>query len=578
MSEILDISETADISETTDISEAETIPAVAVVPPPDELGVPDIADAPTLSSLPAAAPSSGGTGGPMDFGPLIDDDDFDFAPMPPVTRARRRPRWLPWVIIALLLVIVGAGLLTFLRSSQARPVQYTQATVTTGNLTVTVSGSGPIAPHAVYNLNFSASAPITAIYVKVGDRVKKGQKLAQLDSTTLQDAINQAQSNFNAAANSLGQAQTNLSNVRSQQAIALNIARLNEQKALAACKPAPTPTPVPIGTPTPTPIVNTQATATAESNCEQLARQQFAQAQQQANATITSANNQVATAQQQVNNAQTALNTAKDNLKNATLLAPHDGLVETINGLIGETANGGNSSASGSGSSSSSAFMVLIDDSSLSIQASVSEADIATIKVDQPATFTVAAYPSKTFRASVASINTLGAASSSVVTYTVDLVVDMQSVNGANIYSGMTATTSITTAQRISTLLVPTSALTFSTTALQNGEITRAQLAAASSSGGATATGGSRGLVLELKAGKLVPVLVTTGLTNGQQTEILSGLHEGDAVVVSQTGGTTTAPAGNGNGGTRFGGGGGGFGGGGGGNGGFGGGRNQGGN
>ncbi len=493
----------------------------------------------------------------MDFGPLIDDeDDGGITPMPPLMRARRRrPPWLIAGIILLLVLLLGGGLLIFFRSSQATPVQYTQAAATVGNLAVTVSGSGPVTPNAVYNLNFSASAPITAIYVKVGDRVTQGQRLAQLDPTTLQDSVNQAQASLNSAETSLAQAETNLSNVKSQQSTTLNIAKLNEQKALAACAPAAGPTPG-AGTPTP----NTQATATAESTCEQLARQQYTQAQQQANASITNASNQVTSAQQQVNNAQTSLNTAKDNLKNATLRAPHGGLIEAINGLVGETVNGGNSSANSNGSSSSSAFIVLIDDSSLSIQAAVSEADIASIQVNQPATFTVAAYPSKTFRASVASIDTMGATSSSVVTYTVDLAVDMQSVNGANIYSGMTATASITTAERISTLLVPASALTFSTTALTNGEITRSQLSSLISGGGTTGTnGGSRGIVIELKNGKLVPVLVTTGLSNGQETEILSGLHEGDEVVVSQTGGTTSSSSSsssNSNGSGRFNGGG----------------------
>lgn len=535
---------------------------------------PDISEARTLPSLAAISPDTTAPGASMDFGPLIDDDeDFELAPMPPVTRFKRRPRWLVWLIIGLLVVLLGSGLFAFLRTSRATPIQYTQAAATTGNLTVTVAGSGPVEPNAVYNLNFSASAPITAIYVKVGDRVTQGQKLAALDPTTLQDAVNEAQVNLNSAESSLGQAETNLTNIKNQQATSLNIAKLNEQKALAACTPTSTSTnPAPTvgaGTPTPVPTAtpNVSATATAESNCKQLAEQQYTQAQQQANASITSATNQVTQAQQQVNNAQTALQTAQDNLKNDVLLAPHAGLVESINGLVGETANGGNSSASNNGSSSSSAFMVLIDDSTLSIQAAVSEADIATIQVNQPATFTVAAYPSQTFRASVASIDTMGSASSSVVTYTVDLAVDMQSLNGAHIYSGMTATTSITTAERISTLLVPSTALTFSTTALQNGEITRSQLSALASGGNSTSTGGSRGIVIELKAGKLVPVLVTTGLTNGQQTEILSGLKEGDEVVVGQTGGTTSSSSSSNGNGTRNGGGfgGGGFGGGGGG-------------
>ncbi len=542
--------------ETPDIAEEQTVPAMAAVSPyADMQEAPDIADAHTaaMAELP---PGSGMSGMPMDFGPLIDDtEDFDMTPMPPMPRRRRRLRWTAWVAIGLLVLLIGGGIFVYLRSSHATPVQYTQSAATTGNLTVTVAGSGPVAPNAIYDLNFSASAPITAIYVKVGERVTKGQKLAALDPTTLQDAVNQAQVTVNSAATSLSQAQTNLNNAKTQQATSLNIAQLNEQKALAACVPPP-PSPTPVASPTPPDVNATQvaadATSTAELTCEQLARQQYTQAQQNANSSVTTATNQVTSAQQQLNNAETALATAKDNLKNDVLLAPHDGLVEAVNGLVGETASGGNSSGSSSSSSSSSSFIVLIDDSSLSIQAAVSEADIATIQVNQPATFTVAAYPSKTFRASVSSINTLGTTSSSVVTYSVDLAVDMQSLNGANLYSGMTATTSITTAERISTLLVPSTALSFSTTALQNGEITRSQLSSLVSSGGTTGTTGSRGIVIELKAGKLVPVLVTTGLTNGQQTEILSGLKEGDEVVVGQTGGASATPSTGGGGGGNF--------------------------
>ena len=125
----------------------------------------------------------------------------------------------------------------------------------------------------------------------------------------------------------------------------------------------------------------------------------------------------------------------------------------------------------------------------------------------------------------------------------------MQSLNSTHIYPGMTATVNITTAERIGTLLVPSSALTFATTALTNGELTRSQLSSlGSSSSTKGSTGGSRGIVIELKAGKLVPLLVTTGLTNGQETEILSGLQEGDQVVVGQTGGTTTTSSSSGSG------------------------------
>jgi len=161
-----------------------------------------------------------------------------------------------------------------------------------------------------------------------------------------------------------------------------------------------------------------------------------------------------------------------------------------------------------------------------------------------------------------------------VVSYPVTLSVTMDTIGTAHLYPGMTATITITTAQRIGALLVSNSAFTFPTTALQAGVITRSAITSGLTSNGGTGTGtpgaqsaGSRHIVLVLRGGKLVPVLITTGLTNGTFSEVLSGLNAGDQVIVSATGGPfanlSTGTNTTGSGIFRTGGGGGGFGGGG---------------
>lgn len=551
------------MSETQDISEASTIPAIPTVP----------AETPNL---------------PLDFGPLIDDndaDDFDLTPPPPAYARPRRKLWFTLGIIALLVILLGGGIFAFARAHAAPAVQYTQTAATVGNLTVTVSGTGPVQAGAIYNLNFAASAPIQTIDVQVGQQVTAGQKLATLDPTSLQDAVNQAQNSVNSAQTAVNNAENNLGNTESQENNTIAIAKINENNELASCQKTGSPGTGSgsgsgsgggsggganaVGTPTPTPTVS-QTTVTS---CENLVEDQYNQTVDQANSAINNASNQVTSAQQQLTNAQTSLQTAQDNLKNATLVAPHAGVIEAINGMVGENAGSGNGGSGGSGSGgsgnsgsgSSSAFIVLVDASTLNVAAQINEANIASVAVNQPAQFTVAAYPSQTFRASVTSIDTLGQTTSNVVTYLVNLAVNMQSIGSDHVYPGMTATVNITTAERISTLLVPSSALSFASTALQNGELSRSSLSSLTGGSRLTGTGasGSRGIVVELKNGQLVPVLVTTGLTNGQETEILSGLQEGDQVVVSQTGGTTsTTTSSSGSGRGIFGGGGGGGGGG----------------
>jgi len=485
----------------------------------------DISEAATIPAMLAMPPNVPGTP-QMDFGPLIDDDeDVDLTPLPAIVRPRRR-RWIRWLVLGLLVILLGGGgFFAYERTHQPTPVQYTQATVTTGNLSVTVSGSGPVEPKATYDLNFSSSTAIVkSINVHVGQHVKKGTLLATLDPTSLQNTVMQAQQAVNADQASLNQANASLSSTKSQEATAIAIAALNKRKALDACVPGSTPTPA--GSPTPTTPPDTDATATAEANCRQLAEDTYTQAVQQANAAIASAQNAVATAQEKLTTDGTTLKQDQDALKNASLFAPESGLIDAINGQVAVTP------------SSSSPFIVLVDASTLSVAAQVSESDISSVAVNQPATFTVSAYPSQTFRASVTSINTQGSSSSSVVSYTVNLAVDLQSLGTSQIYPGMTATVNITTAQRIGVLLVPVVALSFLPTAIQKGELSQSALSALTNKG-TTAPGGGQGIVVELKNGKLVPVLVTTGLTNGQQTEILSGLKEGDQVVVGQTGGPT---------------------------------------
>jgi multidrug efflux pump subunit AcrA (membrane-fusion protein) len=390
------------------------------------------------------------------FQPLLDDEENDadsYAFQPERKRGARG--WLIALIIILILALAGGGFY-YWQQSQKVPVTYTTAAVTVGNLSTTISATGPISAHAVYSLNFSNTGQISEIDVKIGQHVTQGQVLAKL-------------------------------------------------------------------------YINNNTSRVAE------------------------------------------------------LTAPEAATVAAINGVVGTSS--GSSSGGGSGgsssSSSSSAFMTLIDISSLNITAQVNESDIANVKVGQAAQFTVASYPSATFRASVSSIELIGQTSSSVVTFPVHLAVDQNSLSGNNLYPGMTATVNITTAQRIGALLIPASAISFTSTALQANEVNRSAITAltggaATSSTGSTSTSttASSRVVLTLNNGVLTPVLIKTGLNSGQYIEVLSGLQEGSQVVVGQTGGatsttTTTTRTGTGGG---FGGGTGGFGGGGGG-GGFGGGR-----
>ena len=406
---------------------------------------------------------------PMNLQPLInDDEDIQVESLPPVPPRPHRRRWLiALVVIVILALLGGGGMFFYMQKTSTPPVQYTQQAATVGNISLTVSASGPISANAEYDMNFNVAGQVSAINVQVGQQVKAGQTLATLKSTSLQDAVTQAQQ-------SVANAQTTYNDA-----------------------------------------VNNGASQTV----------------------LDTDNNNVLTAQGQ-------LKTAQDNLAATILTAPANATVASINGKVGQSAG----ASGGSTSSSTTPFIVLIDTSASDINALVNEADIGNVHVGQPAQFTVAAYPSQTFRASVTSVDLIGQTSGNVVVYPVHLRVDQHSLNGTYLYPGMTATTTITTAERIGALLVSNAALSFPNTAVQAEAISRSTLFSAfsgSSTARGTQSNSNQKIVLELKNGKLVPVVITTGLTNGTNTEVLSGLQPGDQVVVRATGGSFSNLSGN---------------------------------
>jgi multidrug efflux pump subunit AcrA (membrane-fusion protein) len=237
-----------------------------------------------------------------------------------------------------------------------------------------------------------------------------------------------------------------------------------------------------------------------------------------------------------------------------------------VNGVVGGNASaGGTSSSSASSSSSSSAssatgastssgssssssgFVTLIGLQGLQVSAAFSESDIANIAVGQPATVTVSALPAEELAAHVIGIDLTGTTSSSVVEYNVTFALDRSE---PKLKPGMSASVSVTVAERDNVLNVPAAAVTGS---------------------------GSSATVTVVANGKQTATPVVAGLKGDTSTEIVSGLKAGQQVVTSTgatlfssgsslTGTTSTTSTGRGFGGGAgglLGGGGGGFGGGG---------------
>jgi len=200
-------------------------------------------------------------------------------------------------------------------------------------------------------------------------------------------------------------------------------------------------------------------------------------------------------AQVGVDNANNALTTAKSNLDAAVLTAPAAGIVASIANQIGEFVTGGNTN---------NAFMVLTNTTSMVLHGTVGEADVAKLKLGQVANVTVDALTGQKMTGKVTSLDPVATISQGVPVYGVDIAID---VPATTLKAGMSGTANVILASKQNVLTVPNTTI--------------------------RTVNGQRGVQV-LKGGEAVDTAVTFGIANDSVTEVVSGLAEGDTVVIPQ--------------------------------------------
>ena len=211
--------------------------------------------------------------------------------------------------------------------------------------------------------------------------------------------------------------------------------------------------------------------------------------------------------------ARTALDNALTDQENLTIKAPIDGVVTAVNASVGQLLDEGSTAA-----------VTLQSASEFNVVASVDELDIVNVKVDQGVNVEIDAYPNQTFTGTVKKISGVGTVSGGVATYSVTVALD----EAPGLMDGMTASINIVTTDIQDALLVPVEAV--STSNNQN--------------------------YVTLASGQTANV--TIGASNDEYVQILSGLEEGDSVLIKRdasSSSSSTQPQGFGSGGGDFGGG-----------------------
>jgi HlyD family secretion protein len=394
--------------------------------------------------------------------------------------------WL-WALTGLL-VLGGVGLYFWQANanSNAAPVYVTEP-VARGNLTLSVTANGTLQPTRSVSIGSELSGTVRKVNVDVNDRIKKGQVLVELDTAKLTDQVSRSRAALASANARVAQA---VVSVREAQG---NLARFEEVARLSGGK-------VP---------------SKAELDTAQAA---FERAQ----ADETSARADVASAR-------AAASTDETNLSKSFIRSPIDGVVLT------RSVDPGNAVAASL--QAVTLFTVAEDLTKLRLQVNVDEADVGSVKAGQKASFTVSAYPTRKYPATITRVAFGSTVTENVVTYVTYLEVSNPDLS---LRPGMTASSTITATELRDVLLVPNTALRFSPTKNAGGPKGSivSSLMPRMPGGPARKTAGGVGAAKQvwvLRDGAPVVVAVTTGISDGRMTEVTSGeLTAGMAVITDQ--------------------------------------------
>ncbi|KAB8145057.1 efflux RND transporter periplasmic adaptor subunit [Chloroflexia bacterium SDU3-3] len=315
----------------------------------------------------------------------------------------------------------------------------------------------------------------------------------------------QAEASLNNAQTSVQSAQLSYDNARQQEVIDVQTAENNLASAQAKLDALLNPSASDIAKAKAS-VTSAEASVASASGAGtatdvKISEQSVAQAQSSLDALLAPATDvELAQAEAQVSQAQSNLTEAQQNRDSAELKAPFDGVVGAVNVSAGESV-----------SAASDAAITMIDDSLYRVNMSVSEVDVPNLAVDQAASVTIDAISTAVLTGTVSYVALTPTVSNNVTTYEVHVNLDKTE---AAIRVGMNAVVTITTQEHKDALLVPT-------VAIQQG---------------------TKGSVVNVERnGQTEQVDVKTGLTDSSNTEILSGLAEGDTVVVTLSTGSSSS-------------------------------------
>ena len=309
------------------------------------------------------------------------------------------------LIISLVIILLVST--PFILAKKGDKADYITAPVERRTITQIVEATGTIEPVNTVDIGSQVSGMINDIYVDYNSEVKKGQLLAQIDTSLFEAQLNQSKANIDNAKATL---------MKNKAVLEYDTKTYNRYKNLYTRN-----------------LVSKNDLDSAES-------------------AYKSDLAQVAAAKASIMQAQANYNTAAANMRYTKIISPVDGIVISKEVEVGQTV--------AASFQTPTLFTVAEDLTKMRIETSVSEADIGKVKEGQEVEYTLDGYPDSIFTGVVTQVRLSPTTESNVVTYTVIIEVENEE---SKLMPGMTANVSIITDKKENILTVPNQALKFTT-------------------------------------------------------------------------------------------------------------------
>mgnify|MGYP006284849435 FL=1 len=392
-------------------------------------------------------------------------------------RSERHRGVLRYVLWAL--VVLGiAGAIAWWQWPREESIEYHTAGVDRGDLVVTATATGNLEPESEVTVGAEISGLIDEVLVEENDRVELGQVLARFDTEQLEINLELARAQLASARASVSQAQATLEEAEAQEGRKVELFDKN-------------------------------TASQAELDTARAARKRAVA--------------QLASARASVRQAQSSVSEAETRLEKAIITSPIDGVVLQRNVEPGNTV--------AASLQAPELFLLAQDLRQMELHVALDEADVSLVEAGQPATFTVDAWPERTFDAEVLTVFLYPTIVNNVVTYTTVLGVDN---SDSLLRPGMTATATIETGTSRDVLRVPNLALRFSPPRQEDGG---GIFSGPPGRGAGSRDAGPSNTVWVMRDGESRRLALSTGRTDGQYTEVLGDeLEVGDRVVTGIAG------------------------------------------